>query len=114
MWAMQMSGSMHHNTTIVGVSLIIAIVASIAALWIAFTMRKTWQKLVSAFVMGVAVCGMHYTAMQGMTIAHAHDSAFMTTSTILPTELAGYIVVATVGVLAVALLSTFAKELRTA
>lgn len=113
MWAMQMSGSMHHDTTIVGISVVIAIVASIAALWIAFTMRKTWQKLVSAFVMGLAVCGMHYTAMFGMTVEHAHDAVFMTTSTILPTELAGYIVVATVGVLAVALLSTFAKELRT-
>lgn len=113
MSAMQMSGSMQHDSTIVGVSLVIAVVASIAALWIAFTMRKTWQKMVSAFVMGVAVCGMHYTAMSGMTLKHDHESAFMTTSTILPTELAGYIVVATVGVLAVALLSTFAKELRT-
>ncbi len=113
MYAIQMSGEMHHDEVIVAISLVIAVVASIAALWIAFTMRKTWQKLISAFVMGVAVCGMHYTAMSGMSMTHDHDSAFMTTSTILPTELAGYIVVATVGVLAAALLSTFAKELRT-
>jgi NO-binding membrane sensor protein with MHYT domain len=113
MWAMQMAGSMHHDTTIVGISVVIAVVASIAALWIAFTMRKNWQKLISAFVMGVAVCGMHYTAMYGMVMTHDHNAAFMTTATIMPTELAGYIVVATVGVLAVALLSTFAKELRT-
>lgn len=114
MYAMEMAGTMHHDTTIVGISLLIAIVASIAALWIAFTVRTTLLKLGSAFVMGVAVCGMHYTAMFGMSLhEHAGQETYMTTSSVLPNELAGYTVVATVAVLAVALLSTLAKKLRT-
>lgn len=112
MAAMELAGEMHHDPTIVGISLAIAVVASIAALWIAFHVRTTWQKLVSAFVMGVAVCGMHYTAMYGFTISHAPGARHIAASTIMANELAGYIAVATVAVLAVALLSVFGKELR--
>jgi PAS domain S-box-containing protein len=42
---------------------LIAIVAATAALWIAFNMRGGLQRLLSSLVMGVAVCGMHYTGM---------------------------------------------------
>jgi diguanylate cyclase (GGDEF)-like protein len=51
------------------VSVIIAIVASLAALWIAFQLRlkdfgvAVLAKLASATVMGLAITGMHYTAM---------------------------------------------------
>lgn len=112
MAAMQMAGEMHHDTTIVAISIAIAIVASIAALWIAFNVRTTWQKLLSAFVMGVAVCGMHYTAMYGFTMTHVPGSRHIAPSTIMANELAGYIVVATVGVLGTALVAVFGKELR--
>jgi NO-binding membrane sensor protein with MHYT domain len=112
MAAMQMAGEVHHDTTIVAISVVIAIVASIAALWIAFSMRKTWQKVVSAFVMGIAVCGMHYTAMFGFSIAHTDAQLQMTASTIFVSDLAGYVIVATVAVLSLALIASFAKELR--
>ena len=42
-------------------------VASTVALWLAFNLRGWVQMLGSALVMGVAVCGMHYT---GMYAAH--------------------------------------------
>jgi NO-binding membrane sensor protein with MHYT domain len=112
MAAMQMAGEMHHDPMIVGVSIGIAIVASVAALWIAFNVRTTWQKFVSAFVMGVAVCGMHYTAMYGFTMTHSTTKPLMMPSTILASELAGHVIVATVAVLGVALFSVFGKELR--
>lgn len=112
MAALQFAGDAHYDQTIVVLSVAIAIVASIAALWIAFTVRTTWQKLVSAFVMGIAVCGMHYTAMYGYSMTPNADKVHIPASTIMANELAGYIVVATVGVLAVALLSVFGKELR--
>jgi NO-binding membrane sensor protein with MHYT domain len=51
----------------VAASAAIAIVASIVALWLAFNLRGKWQMLGSALVMGVAVCGMHYTGMQAAT-----------------------------------------------
>jgi NO-binding membrane sensor protein with MHYT domain len=112
MAALKFAGDPHYDMTIVALSIAIAIVASIAALWIAFTVRTTWQKLVSAFVMGVAVCGMHYTAMYGFSMTPNAAKIRIEASTIMVNELAGYIVVATIAVLAVALLAVFGKELR--
>lgn len=63
MAAMLMPAQTVYDPVIVGVSILIAIVASIAALWLAFNMRGWMQLLGAALVMGVAVCGMHYTAM---------------------------------------------------
>jgi NO-binding membrane sensor protein with MHYT domain len=63
MAAMVMPAEIHYDQTLVIASLAIAVVASIAALWLAFNMRGKWQMLGSALVMGVAVCGMHYTGM---------------------------------------------------
>lgn len=67
MWAMQMQADIHWNWTIIGISVAIAVVASIVALWLAINVKQMWQILVSALVMGVAVCGMHYTGMAAAT-----------------------------------------------
>jgi signal transduction histidine kinase/CheY-like chemotaxis protein len=54
-------------------SVVIAVVASVAALWLSFYFRKggergeVWKKLGSGLIMGAAVVGMHYT---GMAAAH--------------------------------------------
>ena len=40
-----------------------------AALWLAFNLRGRWQMLGSALVMGVAVCGMHYTGMSALEMS---------------------------------------------
>lgn len=63
MAAMLMPATTHYDVGIVAVSVVIAIVASMAALWLAFNLRGWLQMLGSALVMGVAVCGMHYTGM---------------------------------------------------
>lgn len=63
MAAMRMPAVTHYDTDIVLLSVAIAVVASIAALWLAFNLRGWAQMLGSALVMGVAVCGMHYTGM---------------------------------------------------
>lgn len=50
-------------------SIVIALVASIAALWLAFYFRQAngrheiWKKLGSGLIMGTAIVGMHYTGM---------------------------------------------------
>lgn len=113
MAAMRIGAQVHHNLTIVIISLVIAIVASIAALWIAFTLREGWQKFIAAFVMGAAVCGMHYTAMTGFSYTPTEQATELFASAILGTSLAGYVAGATVVVLTLALLAVFAKELRT-
>ncbi|MFC3550781.1 MHYT domain-containing protein [Lysobacter cavernae] len=63
MAAMLMPATIDYDTTLVAASAAIAIVASIVALWLAFNLRGWLQMLGSALVMGVAVCGMHYTGM---------------------------------------------------
>src|SRR5258708_10467758 len=56
----------------VALSLVIAIGASTVALWLAFRTTDLGQKLVAAVVMGLAISGMHYTAMTA-AIFTAHD-----------------------------------------
>lgn len=63
MSAMLMPATLDYNGGLVVASVAIAVVASIAALWLAFNLRGPLQMVGSALVMGVAVCGMHYTGM---------------------------------------------------
>ncbi len=68
MLAMHMEqAEMHHNPLMVAASVVVAIIVSIVGLWIAFTVRRVWQKFASAFIIGAAVCGMHYSAMFGVS-----------------------------------------------
>ncbi|MGZ8216095.1 MHYT domain-containing protein [Methylomagnum sp.] len=69
MSSMRMAGAgIGYIPWIVGASLVIAVVATTAALWLAFNLRGGWQRFGSAFVMGAAVCGMHYTGMAAVTM----------------------------------------------
>lgn len=69
MAAVLSSAHVSYDGGIVALSLGIAIVASMAALWLAFNLRGVLQMLGSALVMGLAVCGMHYTGMSAMELA---------------------------------------------
>jgi PAS domain S-box-containing protein len=63
MAAMRLPARTTYRPALVAASVLIAIVAATAALWIAFNMRGGLQRLSSSLVMGGAVCGMHYTGM---------------------------------------------------
>ncbi|RAO75604.1 MHYT domain-containing protein [Dyella jiangningensis] len=69
MAAMLTSAQISYDGGFVVLSVVIAIVASMAALWLAFNLRGRLQMLGSALVMGVAVCGMHYTGMSAVDMA---------------------------------------------
>ena len=56
------------NYTIVALSFVIAVVASIVALWLAANLTKFSHMMISALVMAVAVNGMHYTGMFAATM----------------------------------------------
>ncbi len=73
MAAMIMPAEIRYDYNIVGLSVVIAIVAATAALWLAFNLRGNLQRIGSALVMGVAVCGMHYTGMSAMTMVSNHN-----------------------------------------
>ncbi len=68
MQAVLMGAFITYDMNIVALSVLIAVVASIAALWLAFNLRGVAQMIGSALVMGIAVCGMHYTGMSAVNI----------------------------------------------
>jgi diguanylate cyclase len=69
MAAMEMQPGIQYHASLFAASIVIAIVASIAALWIAHTLRDSNQanvlakRIGAAGVMGLAITGMHYTGM---------------------------------------------------
>lgn len=73
MLAMRMNANMEWNVGLVIASVVIAIAASIVALALAMYLTKTWQMIISAFVMGVAVNGMHYTGMSAASFTYSDN-----------------------------------------
>jgi NO-binding membrane sensor protein with MHYT domain len=76
MAALMLDGSIIWDRRIVGLSVVIAVVASGTALWLAFRLRDKGvfiERLLAALVMGAAICAMHYT---GMSAAHYPEIAY--------------------------------------
>lgn len=67
MSAMNLRGSLRYDTVFVAASVVIAIVAATAALWFALNVRGPVATAGAALVMGIAVCGMHYTGMAALS-----------------------------------------------
>jgi PAS domain S-box-containing protein len=65
MSAMRMAASIHYDPVWVVLSIAIAIGASIIALWLAFRTTSVLERISAGAVMGLAISGMHYAAMQG-------------------------------------------------
>ena len=68
MTALHASAHMTHAAGFVAGSVVVAIAASGLALWLASTSRGRPPLLFSASALGIAIAGMHYTAMAGVTI----------------------------------------------
>lgn len=76
MFAVRIEGTIHYNRNLVIASFIIAVVAATVALWFTLIMVKPAAIFASALVMGVAVCGMHYTGMASVSVdAGGHNGA---------------------------------------
>lgn len=69
MAAMILQAKITYHPTLFYASLGIAVLAATVALWLAFNLRGNLQRLGSALVMGVAVCGMHYTGMHAVRMS---------------------------------------------
>ena len=75
MASMRVEASRSYSASIVVASVLIAMFASLAALWLAFKFRSddtrggTLLKILSAIVMGFAISGMHYTGMAAAQFA---------------------------------------------
>jgi hypothetical protein len=76
MAALMLEGSIIWDQRIVGLSVVIAVVASGVALWLAFRLRDKHKgvfvnRILAALVMGAAICD----ALYGMSAAHFHEMA---------------------------------------
>ena len=121
MAAMRMTPGIDYDPTLFGASLLIAVAASGAALWIAYNLRRNtpYVRLMrggAAVIMGFAIVGMHYT---GMAAAQFADESFCgaALSGLSGKGLDNLVVVTSLAVLAIALLTSLLDarlEARTA
>lgn len=63
MYGLKFNGFIEWDWGRVALSVLIAIVAATAALWLAFKTPSVQKRVAAAVVMAVAVCAMHYTGM---------------------------------------------------
>jgi NO-binding membrane sensor protein with MHYT domain/CheY-like chemotaxis protein/nitrogen-specific signal transduction histidine kinase len=111
MAAMKMDPGIVYDLWLVAASIAIAIAAAGASLWIAFRLRSNttphvWRfRAVAAIVMGVAIVGMHYTGMAAAGFP-ADSFCLAAEGRFNLSELASLVIVATFGVLAIALLTS--------
>ncbi|NER62651.1 EAL domain-containing protein [Pseudomonas sp. MAFF212427] len=110
MAAMQMQPGIEYDPLLFAASLLIAVGASVAALWIAFRLRRNTPYVRqirggAAVVMGIAIVGMHYT---GMAAASFADGSFCGAidSGLSGNGLDYLVLITTLAVLAVALLTS--------
>ncbi|GIJ49496.1 MHYT domain-containing signal sensor [Virgisporangium aliadipatigenens] len=68
MAAMEIDGKIGYDRNLVLGSVAIAVVAATVALWFTLVIRGLGATILAAAVMGVAVCGMHYTGMAAMRL----------------------------------------------
>lgn len=121
MAALRMQPGIDYDPGLFGLSLLIAVGASAAALWIAFHLRQNTPHIflarcAAAVVMGFAIVGMHYT---GMAAANFADNSFCGAYAFgLQTDgLDKLVLVTTLAVLTIALLTSILDarlEARTA
>ena len=84
MAAMKMEATLRYVPSIFLISIIIAVVASAAALWLAFNLAHSHGKyrmlfqIGAALVMGAAICGMHYTGMNAAVIVPKAGCRYVT------------------------------------
>ncbi|WP_406438656.1 hypothetical protein OHB00_27970 [Streptomyces sp. NBC_00631] len=83
MTAMNTGGTVRYGTTVVVLSVVIAVVAATAALWAAVSISAVWATVGASLVMGAAVSAMHYTGMSAVSVHVAQTQTNAESSTSL-------------------------------
>ena len=112
MASLHVPAALYHRAELVLASIGVAVVASFAALALAFRLRDerggvpVMGRLAACVVMGLAITGMHYTAMMAAVFAPSpHEHVPVAAGAVLATDgLAGAVGVGTLIILALALL----------
>ena len=98
MAAMQMDATISYDPLLFTASIVIAVVAATAALWLAFNLEAAWHKVAAAFVMGAAIGGMHYTGMAATIYTPIAGAALAAGPAISPYGLAFAIAAASIAI----------------
>ena len=108
MAAMDMPGvRITYEPWLVAASVVIAIVAATVAFWLAFRTDSTLERFGAAIVMGLAIAGMHYTAMAAASFVMDEHSPASVRSGIEPGLLAIAVVSASSVLLLLGLITAF-------
>ena len=109
MWSLHMAAVIEWRWSLVIASLVIAVGASFAALWLAFRLRGERaargivRRLAAGTVMGFAIAGMHYTAMFAAVFVPGGGIAVQQRDVLATEGLAAVVAGATFVILAIAL-----------
>lgn len=110
MHSMRMAARIEWNPFLVTASVVIALVASFAALLISIRLRSRdfdfRLQLFASIVMGLAISGMHYTGMEAATFIHIDTPSFDASNILATDGLAVAVTVTTLVILAVALIGS--------
>ena len=112
MAAMRLDGLIRYDSKLFVLSILVAIALATLALWIKFRLHawsirwNTWVTVASAVVMGLAVSGMHYTAMAAAYFIRDGDNT-IASSGISPTFLASIVLIATSLIVVMTIVATY-------
>jgi PAS domain S-box-containing protein len=111
MEAMRMPAMCHYSVPMVAVSVALAIVISLVALWLVFLSREQtkavgWRKIASAMVMGAAIPVMHYTGMAAAVFMKTTEPPDLSHSVTITAIGTAGITMATLIVLALAIVTS--------
>jgi PAS domain S-box-containing protein len=106
MEAMRLPAMCHYSPGIVALSVLLAIVISLVALWLTFSLRddsgkQGWRKPASAILMGAAIPVMHYTGMAAVSYIPMDARADLTHA--LEISALGLVAIATVTLMVLSL-----------
>jgi diguanylate cyclase (GGDEF)-like protein/PAS domain S-box-containing protein len=111
MAAMRLTGLIRYDAQLFLLSIVVAVALATLALWIRLRLRswrsnlRAWANPVSAVVMGLAVSGMHYTAMAATYFIREGDPT--AASGLAPTFLAAVVLAATSLIVVVTIVATY-------
>jgi PAS domain S-box-containing protein len=112
MAAMRLPAACQLNSFLVVLSVVFAVLISLAALWITFQFRDEkkgsgWEKSAGAVVMGAAIPVMHYTGMAAASFTHSDVPADLSHAVSISTVGTAGIAAVTFAVLGLALLTSW-------
>lgn len=120
MAAMNMVPPIRYSPTLFASSMVIAVTAAIAALWLSFILRseaslirRITLRILAAAVMGLAIAGMHYTGMAAAQFDATAICATSSASTLSNAELSYAISISVLGILAMTIWASWVEARRT-